>query len=79
MTPASRGRRRTPLERVRARWVFAISLLIFLVMGIVLVGAFSAQWWLLLLPVALLLGPAWALRREAGRQPGGDQQRTTRS
>jgi len=76
MTSADRGRRRDPSERLRARSVFAVSLLIFLVIGILLVGDLSAQWWLLLLPVALLLGPAMALRREAGRRPGGDQETT---
>ncbi|MEJ7772266.1 MAG: hypothetical protein WKF51_10215 [Geodermatophilaceae bacterium] len=65
---------RSASQRLMGRAVFAVSLLVFLVIGIVLVGDFSAQWWALLFPVALLVGPLLAVRREAGRRSGGDQQ-----
>lgn len=52
------------------RAVFAGSLLLFLIIGIAMVGDFSAQWWVLLLPVLLLVGPGLAVRREA--YPGAD-------
>ncbi|MGI8626226.1 MAG: hypothetical protein ACR2J5_06595 [Geodermatophilaceae bacterium] len=74
MTLAGRGGRRTPPERLRARSVFVAALLVFLIIGIALVGDFADQWWLLLLPVALLVGPALALRGEDGRQPNGHQE-----
>lgn len=67
---------RTPYQRLGARAVCSGSLLAFLIIGIVLVGDFSIQWWLLLLPVLLLLRPALAVRREAGRHPSGDEQTT---
>ncbi|MDQ4038493.1 MAG: hypothetical protein M3313_09125 [Actinomycetota bacterium] len=76
MTPAGRGGRRTPSERLRARSVFAAALLLFLIIGIARVGDFADQWWLLLLPVALFLGPARALRRPDGQQPQGQQDST---
>jgi len=52
-------------------------LLVFLIIGMSLVGDFSAQWWLLLLPVALLTGPVLALRGEAGREPRDGQSANT--
>ncbi len=62
--------RRSPGQRLAARAAFAVPLLFFLIMGIVLVGDFSAQWWLLILPGALLAGPLLALHRPAaGRDP----------
>ncbi len=69
----ARRSRRSLNQRLLARAAFAVPLLLFLILGIVLVGDFSAQWWLLLLPVALLAGPLLALRRQSGRDPDGDQ------
>ncbi len=57
----------SPAQRLRARAVFAVPLLVFLILGMVMVGDFAAQWWLLLLPVALLVGPVRAVRRETRR------------
>lgn len=71
---AVRRTRRSPYGRLRDRAVFAVALLAFLVLGIVVVGDLSAQWWVLLLPVALLVGPVLAVRREAGGQPDDDHQ-----
>lgn len=76
MSPVRRNQGRSALQRLAVRAVFAGSLLVFLTLGIILVGDFSAQWWLLLAPVAVLLGPALALRQEAGQQSRGDQQTT---
>jgi len=70
---SARRSRRSPNQRLRARTAFAVPLLLFLILGIVLVGDFSAQWWVLILPVALLAGPLLALRRQSGRDPGDDQ------
>ncbi len=72
---AVRRTRKSPYARLRDRAVFAVALLAFLVLGIVVVGDMSAQWWVLLLPVALLVGPVVAVRREAGRPPSGGQER----
>jgi len=71
-----RRRRQRPIQRLRTRAAFAVSLLVFLFTGIVLVGDFSAQWWLLLFPIALLAGPVLAVLREAGGRPSGDRQTT---
>ena len=68
----SRRGRRSPGQRLVARAAFAVPLLLFLILGIVLVGAFSAQWWLLILPVALLAGPLLALRRQSSWEPDDD-------
>lgn len=68
------GRRRTdgrPYQRLAGRVAFAGSLLVFLIIGIVLVGNFSAQWWILLVPIGLLVGPVMAARREVRRSPDG--------
>lgn len=68
------SRRRTegrPYQRLAGRVVFAGSLLVFLIIGIVLVGDFSAQWWILLVPIGLLVGPVMAAGREARRAPDG--------
>lgn len=61
-------------QRLLARAAFALPLLAFLILGIVVVGDFSAQWWLLLLPVGLLVGPVLAVRREAGRDLGSGRE-----
>lgn len=73
MIPVTRGGRRSDGERLRGRVVFAGSLLVFLLIGIVLVGDFALQWWLLVLPVALLVGPLLAVRRANDRDPGNGQ------
>jgi len=78
MKMPGRGQRASPHERLRTRSVFALSLLVFLIIGIVLVGDFSAQWFLLLAPVAVLLGPLWSVWREANEQSRGDQHTTPR-
>lgn len=67
---------RSARQRLLGRAVFAGSLLLFLIIGVAMVGDFSAQWWLLLLPVLLLVGPALAVRREAYRE-AGDGRRST--
>ncbi|CAN5301966.1 hypothetical protein BH24ACT9_BH24ACT9_17290 [soil metagenome] len=80
MSPVRRSRTRSgrsPAQRLGSRAVFAVSLLVFLIIGMSLVGDFSAQWWLLLLPVALLTGPVLALRGEAGREPRDGQSANT--
>ncbi len=70
----NRGRQsRSAPERLVARAAFAVPLLVFLVIGIAWVGDFSAQWWLLLLPVALLVQPAIAVFRDGGRPRDQDQ------
>jgi len=71
---AVRRTRKSPYARLRDRAVFAVALLAFLVLGIVVVGDMSAQWWVLLLPVALLVGPVLAVRRETGKPSNDDQQ-----
>ncbi len=63
----------SPYQRLATRAVFAVSLLFFLVLGIVIVGDFTAQWWVLLIPVALLVGPVLAARREARGERNGPQ------
>ncbi|MDQ3735669.1 MAG: hypothetical protein M3400_17010 [Actinomycetota bacterium] len=77
MSPFRLNPSRTALQRLGARAVFAGSLLIFLVVGIVLVGDFSAQWWLLIFPVAVLVGPVLDVIRESGqrRDPGWETTR----
>lgn len=74
MIPVTRGGRRGAGERLRGRLVFAGALLVFLLIGIVLVGDFALQWWLLVLPVALLVGSLLAVRRANGRDPGYGQE-----
>ncbi len=76
MSPPRRSAGRSPQQRLLGRALFVGSLLVFLVIGIVLVGDFSAQWWVLLFPAALLVGPVLAVRREAGGRPSDDQQDT---
>lgn len=71
------SRRRTdgrPYQRLAGRAVFAGSLLVFLIIGIVLVGDFSAQWWILLVPIGLLVGPVMAARREVRQAPDGQHE-----
>lgn len=74
MSFTRRGTTRTAVQRLLARAMFAVPLLGFLILGIVLVGDFSAQWWVLLVPVVLMIGPVLAVRREARTQPtaGGE-------
>lgn len=53
-------------QRLASRAVFAGSLLAFLIVGITWVGDFSAQWWILFLPFALLVGPLGAVLKQDG-------------
>jgi len=61
---------RGPAERLAGRAVFAVALLAFLIIGIAVVGEFSKQWWLLILPVGLLGGSVLAAVRP-GHTEGG--------
>lgn len=74
MRSARAGTGRSAAQRLLSRAAFAVPLLGFLILGIVLVGDFSAQWWVLLLPVALLVGPALVLRRETRKPSTGSEE-----